>query len=658
MASHLRSPLVLLLLLALHRLCAPWLVVADDGASVARSAFSMDGDVAWVVQVSDLHISAYHPDRADDLASILGPALRAIRPHLLLVTGDITDAKNRRKTTSRQDEREWITYKKAIDAIVGIGGIDKSRIFDIRGNHDTYGVPYRGGKLDFFSTYSVNSQLDRLSTISSIVLQGRRNYLFLGIDDTMSIGIRYPANLFGHPTDKRIDAVNSELQYWSNHSNVPITKVVFGHYPMSFTTSSQKGQRYESIFAKQSISAYLCGHLHAKISKQLWRFHEMSATTQEQKSSYWEWELGDWKESRLMRILAIDGVEEIPLQLVATPSVHKPLFHAEWNAENYKSPSPTRYWLQVFAQDSQGGKTSSERRPFSVEGKVQIQSRPCLNYLIFEVQWEDMYQVLLWSNFAFIIVLLFAPKLLYHFMKKSLTYQRWTVSVMLSPIQPRKAYFWLVWFLMEGARSRPIWFSLLIYVIWLIEMPWFWGHATSEKGEIAQMYLSGWSIPSLGEDLTWNKSSNPDVLVITLPFLYLVVVPVVVVIYSLFAEKAVACLRHSRRTENTVNPTNSNPESRYLLPSASVEPLRQENSLNGNEILWRLDKEGAPIVVLYHCGDTFEAFLKANVSLWSQTSSLFSSSNVDAVVIIKCYCLLYNAQHILVLSAIFEARIY
>lgn len=84
------------------------------------------------------------------------------------------------------------------------------------------------------------------------------------------------------------------------------------------------------------------------------------------------------------------------------------------------------------------------------------------------------------------------------------------------------------------------------------------------------MYLSGWSIPSLGEDLTWNKSSNPDVLVITLPFLYLVVVPVVVVIYSLFAEKAVACLRHSRRTENTVNPTNSNPESGYLLPSASV----------------------------------------------------------------------------------------
>uniref|UniRef100_A0A0E0KBI9 Uncharacterized protein n=1 Tax=Oryza punctata TaxID=4537 RepID=A0A0E0KBI9_ORYPU len=679
MASQLRSPLVLLLLLALQQLCAPLLVVADDGASVARSAFSMDGDVAWVVQVSDLHISAYHPDRAEDLVSLLGPALRAIRPHLLLVTGDITDAKNRRKTTSRQDEKEWITYKKAIDAIVGRGGIDKSRIFDIRGNHDTYGVPYRGGKLDFFSTYSVNSQLDRLSTISSILLQGRRNYLFLGIDDTMSIGIRYPANLFGHPTDKRIEAVNSELQYWSNHSNVPITKVVFGHYPMSFTTSSEKGQRYESIFAKESISAYLCGHLHAKVSKQLWRFHEMSAPTQEQKSSFWEWELGDWKESRLMRILAIDGgavsfidhtlkqaletsilityptdsrsmnilesinwslrndinvlvfsnqvirnvsarvfdshnefkiVEEIPLQLVATPSVHKPLFHAEWNAENYRSPSPTRYWLQVFVQDSQGVKTSSEQRPFSVEGKGSIQSRPWLNYLIFEVQWEDMYRVLLWSNLAFIIALLLAPKLLYHFIKKSLPHQRWTVSVMPSLIQQRKAYFWLVWFLIEGARSTPVWFSLLIYVIWLIEMPWFWGHATSEKGEIAQMCLSGWSIPSVDEGLTWNKLSNPDVLVITLPFLYLVVAPVVIVIYSLFAEKGFACLRHSRRTVGTVNPTHSNTESGYLLPSASV-------SLANHCDKKILSMEGTPIAVLYHCGDTFEALLKANVSLWS-----------------------------------------
>ncbi|TVU47659.1 hypothetical protein EJB05_07265, partial [Eragrostis curvula] len=631
-------PLALLFfLLLLPRPLASGRAAADADASVSRSAFPMDGDVAWVVQVSDLHLSDYQPERAADLARLLGGALRVIRPHLLLVTGDITDAKNQRRTTSRQDEYEWITYKQTMDIIVGKGGISKSRIFDIRGNHDTYGVPYRGGKLDFFSNYSVNSQLERLSTISSILLQGDRSYLFLGIDDTMSVGIRFPANLFGHPTDKRIEAVNSELQYWSNRSDAPITKVVYGHFPMSFTTTSEKGQRYESVFARQSITAYLCGHLHAKVSRQLWRYHEMRTTTEDRKLSFWEWELGDWKDSRLFRILAIDKgavsfidhtlkrafqtsvlityptdsrnmnmleskkwslrndinvlifshrairnvtarvfdshnefkiVEEIPLQHVSSASADRPLFHAKWNAENYISPSPTRYWLQVFVLDSRGVKASSEQRPFSVEGKMAIPPSPWLNYLVFEVQWDHMYKVLLSSNVAFSIVLLFAPKLLYYFVRRSSSYQRWTVSVLSSPVQQRKAYFWLVWFLMEGARSKPFWFSLVIYVLWLIEMPWFWGRAASENGEIARMYLSGWSMPVYDSGLMGNKLSSPDVLVITLPFLYLVVVPVMILIYGLFAEKAIAYLQHGRRTEYAAGSANTSAESACLLPGS------------------------------------------------------------------------------------------
>ncbi|XP_047090005.1 putative metallophosphoesterase At3g03305 [Lolium rigidum] len=634
MASKLWRPLRILFLLLLLPLSASR-TAAEDDAAVARSSFHIDGDVAWVVQVSDLHISAYHPDRADDLVRLLGSALRAIRPHLLIVSGDITDAKNRRKTTSRQDEDEWITYKKTIDAIVENGGIDKRRIFDIRGNHDTYGVPYRGSKLDFFSTYSVSSQLDRLRTINSILLQGDRSYLFLGIDDTMSVGIRYPSNLFGNPTDKRIEAVNSELQYWTSHSNVPITKVVFGHFPMSFTSSSEGGQRYESVFARQSISAYLCGHLHAKISKQLWRYHQMKI--EERSSSFWEWELGDWKESRLMRILAIDRgtvsfvdhelkqpfetsilitypadsrnmnimefeskkgslrndinvlvfseelilnvsarvfdshnefkiVEDVPLQHVSSSSVYKPLFHAKWNAENYRSPSPTRYWLQVFVLDSHGKKILSERRPFSVEGKMAIPHRPWLNRLMFEVEWEAMYKVLMWSNLAFTLILLFIPKMLYHVLKRNSSYQRWALSVIASPVQQRNTCFWLVWFLMEGSSSKMLWFSLTLYVFWISQMPWFWGHATSENGEIAQMYLSGWSVPSSG--MSW-ANYNPDVMVITLPFLYLVVVPVVVLAYGLFAERSAAYLWHHRtRVEGRVNQADTTCESASFLPGS------------------------------------------------------------------------------------------
>jgi hypothetical protein len=213
-------------------------------------------------------------------------------------------------------------------------------------------------------------------------------------------------------------------------------------------------------------------------------------------------------------------------------------------------------------------KISSEQRPFSVEGKMAIPTSSWTNYLLLEVQWEDMYQVLLWSNLVFTIVLLFIPKLLYHFVRRSSSYQRWAVSILSSPIQQRKAYFWLVWFLMEGTRSKPFWFSMVIYVLWLIEMPWFWGHATSENGEIAQMYLSGWSVPVHDGGLMGNKLSNPDVLVITLPFLYLVVVPVIVLIYGLFAENAIVFLRHRRRIVYSADSANMHAGPSSLLPVA------------------------------------------------------------------------------------------
>lgn len=80
------------------------------------------------------------------------------------------DAKNKKRTSTRQDEYEWILYRNSMDEVVKQSGLDKHRIFDIRGNHDKYGVPFVGHKMDFFSTHSINSQLNRLSTIYSISL--------------------------------------------------------------------------------------------------------------------------------------------------------------------------------------------------------------------------------------------------------------------------------------------------------------------------------------------------------------------------------------------------------------------------------------------------------------------------------------------------------
>jgi hypothetical protein len=97
-----------------------------------------------------------------------------------------------------------------------------------------------------------------------------------------------------------------------------------------------------------------------------------------------------------------------------------------------------------------------------------------------------MYQVLLRSNLAFTIVLLFSSKLL-HYLLDELKFiiTKGGLCQFCHALSSREIFFCLVWFLMEGARCIPFWFSLVIYVLWLIEMPWFWGRATSENGEIA-----------------------------------------------------------------------------------------------------------------------------------------------------------------------------
>lgn len=93
------------------------------------------------------------------------------------------------------------------------------------------------------------------------------------------------------------------------------------------------------------------------------------------------------------------------------------------------------------------------------------------------------------------------------------------------------------------------------------------------------MYLAGWSMPSLSWGLMGNKLSNPDVLVITLPFLYLVILPVIVLVFGLFAEKAVAYLRRNIRAEDTADPANLTAESARCLPGAPWVPMNSNKKI-------------------------------------------------------------------------------
>lgn len=586
---------------------------------------SDNGDVAWVVQVSDLHLSAYHRERAEDLEKLLAPALNMIRPSLVLITGDLTDAKNRDRTTDRQDEDEWIQYKNSMDFVIKESGLEKRAFFDLRGNHDKYGVPYVGSYWDFFSKYSISAQLNRTSSIQSSTLIAKvRKYHFVGIDDTMSIGLRGPANLFGHPNNDRIQKVDLELGHWDGESKEPVSKIVFGHFPLSFTASTDTGKRYESVFAKHSISAYICGHLHAKFGKHLWKHHfyewrnAPSSKGDNREGQFWEWELGDWKVSRLIRVIVIDrgqtsfvdvdlsgkilsekGLQTIivptyppdsrllshgsgtlnlwnsalkdviralvfskkpvlsviakifdsssgALKLVEEQSLHLttysrenlPLYQTAWNSSRYLDPSPARFWLQITVTDSAGTETASIARPFSVDGKQSQFSKTWLAYLMIDIRWEVLYQILLWSNITFLLSLLLLPKALNYYLEKKSIYQKWVASV-LNPcsMQRRKVLFIPLWVLIEGSRHKKLWWANLLYLFYLVNFPWFWGIATVEEHPTGSMSLRGWSIQLAGMPSQYFAVGVPDIIGIVIPFMYLTVTPTFILVYCLSAER-------------------------------------------------------------------------------------------------------------------------
>lgn len=71
----------------------------------------------------------------------------------------------------KQDETEWKEYKKVMEDVVKWSGLDKNIFYDLRGNHDNFGVPAVGGSFDFFSNYSINGQLGRSGKVNSITIK-------------------------------------------------------------------------------------------------------------------------------------------------------------------------------------------------------------------------------------------------------------------------------------------------------------------------------------------------------------------------------------------------------------------------------------------------------------------------------------------------------
>ncbi|XP_019851820.1 PREDICTED: transmembrane protein 62-like [Amphimedon queenslandica] len=270
-------------------------------------------NVFWFLQVSDIHISVYvDPGRYEDLKLFIKQVVGTVKPAVVFVTGDITDAKGADQLSSTQESREWHIYRD----ILNQSQFGDMPWIDLRGNHDAFNVPWKYHREDMYRQYALSS-----TKHSSVAFKWSHKtnfgvYSFVGIDACPSPGLKRPYNFFGVLHDEDLTMIEDIMAETKRDNGT----IILTHYPSSFITSDYK--RMRNIFS-HSI-AHLCGHLHSGGEY----FFERLAMYARHPDGHLELELSDWKFVRKFRLLAYDhdilsftdtSLHKWPLVLITNP---------------------------------------------------------------------------------------------------------------------------------------------------------------------------------------------------------------------------------------------------------------------------------------------------------------------------------------------------
>lgn len=275
-------------------------------------------NIFWFIQVTDLHISSFGVgDGLRNFAYFLSKTIPSINPLFVVVTGDLTDAKERRGLGSRQQKAEWILYKSLLEKS---GYYDKPDFwFDIRGNHDCFNVAGWNSEQNYFLTHSRKKE----STYFHVFELPFGRYGLTAIDGCPSFGAARPFNFFGTFTTEKMDSLQKHLQELK--AKRVRKSIIISHYPigtMQFAKASD-GSSFASLTSE--VTAYLSGHLH-RLIKGLGR--NLYAV---RKSGILDLELNDLKDNGIFRIASFDHdlfsfidtkIDKMPFILLTNPVDH------------------------------------------------------------------------------------------------------------------------------------------------------------------------------------------------------------------------------------------------------------------------------------------------------------------------------------------------
>ncbi|KAL5008024.1 hypothetical protein ScPMuIL_013605 [Solemya velum] len=463
---------------------------------------SIHSHLFWFVQITDIHISMYFdPGRATDLIRFCDEYLHVIQPDLVVASGDLTDGKFADHRGSGQYDQEWKRYHE----VVSVCRKYTPTWLDLRGNHDSFDVPTVNNPNDFYRKYSVQGPEHPVS-YSYTHQKPFGNYTFIAMDACLEPGPKRPFNFFGYLNSKQRQLVE-QYREAARGSNMTFW---LGHYPTS-TILTEGGHPVRDVMS--GGIAYLCGHLHTLggVVSQMYTRH---------KTGTLELELGDWRDNRRFRVLAVDHdilsftdavLGTWPIILITNPksatyvtagleatertqhSTHiRFLIFTPGSVNNaevyiddinigkgrhvegslYVTPwDPSKYTtgihsLRIVVQDSLQNRQTVEQ-PFSLDGSRD--RFPLMSRLILMVDWFDMgYCLFIFLVFVYVMVLfllwrcnnvrvLYVPDSIPFLRPFLVFFNRWLYRT------------WLV------ARTRSLYFLLTGFILYIAIGPWFVG---------------------------------------------------------------------------------------------------------------------------------------------------------------------------------------